>query len=274
MPLSKRIPLEGTINTRDLGGYEGKDGKHISFKRILRTDDLSNLTSKDIAFLVKEYHPKWIIDLRSANETAKRPDKEIPGCRYVRLPFHENDIKMKDRHSIFNLSDQHLDHLIDFIFFMDFDGSVDKAMEKSNIEFFSTPKARESLRNFLSILKDNKERAVLFHCADGKDRTGFGAAFLLSLLGVSFEDIFKDYLMTNNNTKDKAMKRKEFLEANNFPNEDLKQGLIEIAGVKKNWLEAGVKEVERKYVNFERFAQTELDFTQQDLKELRNNYLR
>lgn len=44
MELSKRINLEGTINTRDLGGYEGFEGKHIVFNKLIRTDSLSQLT--------------------------------------------------------------------------------------------------------------------------------------------------------------------------------------------------------------------------------------
>lgn len=37
---------------------------------------------------------------------------------------------------------------------------------------------------------------LVFHCAAGKDRTGFVAAMLLSALGVSREQILEDYLLT------------------------------------------------------------------------------
>ena len=72
MELSKRINLEGTINTRDLGGYEGFEGKHIVFNRLIRTDSLSQLTKNDINFLVDNYNPKWDIDLRSEDEIKKK----------------------------------------------------------------------------------------------------------------------------------------------------------------------------------------------------------
>lgn len=38
---------------------------------------------------------------------------------------------------------------------------------------------------------------VLFHCAAGKDRTGAAAAALLSIAGVSRDDIYADYLRSN-----------------------------------------------------------------------------
>jgi protein-tyrosine phosphatase len=38
---------------------------------------------------------------------------------------------------------------------------------------------------------------VVFHCTAGKDRTGFAAALLLSVLGVDRDTIMQDYLLTN-----------------------------------------------------------------------------
>ena len=38
---------------------------------------------------------------------------------------------------------------------------------------------------------------VVFHCTAGKDRTGFAAALLLSVLGVERGTIMQDYLLTN-----------------------------------------------------------------------------
>jgi protein tyrosine/serine phosphatase len=42
-----------------------------------------------------------------------------------------------------------------------------------------------------------KSDPLLFHCTAGKDRTGLAAALVLSALGVSEADIWKDYLLTN-----------------------------------------------------------------------------
>jgi protein-tyrosine phosphatase len=38
--------------------------------------------------------------------------------------------------------------------------------------------------------------ALLFHCTAGKDRTGFGAALILSALGVDRDTVLEDYLAT------------------------------------------------------------------------------
>ena len=58
-----RLPLEGTKNTRDLGGYPTKDNKVTKFHTFIRSDRLTNITDKDNEFL-KNYGITDIIDLR------------------------------------------------------------------------------------------------------------------------------------------------------------------------------------------------------------------
>ena len=49
------------------------------------------------------------------------------------------------------------------------------------------------------------EYAILYHCTEGKDRTGMVTALLLLLLGVSREDIVEDYLYTNKRNRKRAV---------------------------------------------------------------------
>lgn len=275
MELSKRINLEGTINTRDLGGYEGFEGKHIVFNRLIRTDSLSQLTKNDITFLVDNYNPKWDIDLRSEDEIKRDTDVVIPGCEFIRLSLHNNSQKqMVDHHTQYHLSDGRLDGLIDFIYFMSDDGDVDKAMQKSNHAYFTHKEAIESQKKFLELCRDNKEGSLLFHCKDGKDRTGFMAALILEVLGVKREDIMKDYLMTNIYTKAKADERREFLEENNFSNKNLLEGLVAITGVRECWLKSALDTIDEVYGGIIGYCKQILSTTEEDIKIIRENYLR
>lgn len=52
-------------------------------------------------------------------------------------------------------------------------------------------------REFFSLLARCENLPLLFHCTAGKDRTGFAAAMFLSALGVSRDDIFRDYLLSS-----------------------------------------------------------------------------
>lgn len=274
MALSERIPLKGTINTRDLGGYRGKEGKAIVFKRLLRTDSLHALTREDVSFLVSRYLPRWVIDFRGLQEAKGAPDVPIPGCSYLRLPFRPDDqISLPERHASYGLSHGHMNHLIDYIYSMDPKGTVDGAMEESNRAYLASPKAIESLRKMLQIAKDNKEGAVLLHCADGKDRTGFAVALLLSILGVSREDILRDYLKTNEYTHEKAVRRREMLLKEGLKDEAMLQNLVDIAGVKERWLKAGLEELDKNYGGPLGYAETVLTLSKEDAEEIRENYL-
>src|SRR5688500_9614894 len=62
------IDLDGAVNVRDLGGLPTGDGRATRRGRVLRSDNLQDLTLGDIRLLVDDYALKHVIDLRSAAE--------------------------------------------------------------------------------------------------------------------------------------------------------------------------------------------------------------
>jgi len=56
---------------------------------------------------------------------------------------------------------------------------------------------REDWRRFFKLLGERDVYPLLFHCSAGRDRTGVGAAMLLSMLGVDRERIVADFLESN-----------------------------------------------------------------------------
>jgi protein-tyrosine phosphatase len=48
------------------------------------------------------------------------------------------------------------------------------------------------------IVEAPEDGGILWHCAQGKDRTGWGAAFLLFALGVDKDTIIADFEISNN----------------------------------------------------------------------------
>ncbi|MDB5947326.1 MAG: hypothetical protein JWQ33_2352, partial [Ramlibacter sp.] len=55
---------------------------------------------------------------------------------------------------------------------------------------------------FSHLLESNDP--LVFHCTAGKDRTGVAAALVLLALGVSREEVMRDYLLTNERLKPKT----------------------------------------------------------------------
>ena len=56
---------------------------------------------------------------------------------------------------------------------------------------------REDWRRFFKLLAERDVYPLLFHCSAGRDRTGVGAAMLLSMLGVARDRIVADFLESN-----------------------------------------------------------------------------
>ena len=62
------LQLDGTANTRDLGGLPTTDGGRTLPNRILRSDNLQTLTDEDVERLVGEIGLRQVIDLRTSAE--------------------------------------------------------------------------------------------------------------------------------------------------------------------------------------------------------------
>ncbi|MDL2284488.1 tyrosine-protein phosphatase [Oxalobacter sp. OttesenSCG-928-P03] len=169
----KRITLEKTWNTRDLGGYTGVNGKKVISGKLFRTDELASLTEKDQETL-SAIPLAIIVDFRSIKEQQAKPDR-LPKStwRYYLLPITPG--KLSD------LQDSKIDESI---------------MIRAYREMVSDSEAIAQYREFFRILQSDSNEPVAFHCAAGKDRTGIAAALILYSLGVDEKTIMEDYLLS------------------------------------------------------------------------------
>ena len=75
------LPMDGSYNTRELGGYKTKDGKFVKWGVLYRSDKLSDLSSTDEQYL-QNLGIKRIVDFRSATEKTEDPDIIPEGIDY------------------------------------------------------------------------------------------------------------------------------------------------------------------------------------------------
>jgi protein-tyrosine phosphatase len=167
------IKLEGCRNFRDLGGYKRADGRETRFGKLYRADDLSKLTENDLMTL-KELGINIAIDLRQSREVYAKP---------YPILLAEDDF-----FSYYNVP------LNDGLNAVDFQGPSPPdlpTLYKSLLKDSSW-----LIKKVFEILLANPNGKAVFHCTVGKDRTGVIAALILSLSGVSEEDIVADYSCT------------------------------------------------------------------------------
>jgi protein-tyrosine phosphatase len=177
LPLS--VPLQGISNFRDLGGYRAKDGRRVRAGRVFRAATLAGITPQDQRVL-ESLGLTAICDLRGIKERERLPDPALPGATAVHLPIEPTvGASLRD---IAHTREATGEDVLSI---------MRRGYQAYAIDFAS------HYRRILTLAADPGQAAIVFHCSAGKDRTGFGAALLLSALGVAWDDVMEDYLATN-----------------------------------------------------------------------------
>lgn len=169
-----RLPLNGTVNTRELGGYPTTDGKTTKYHIFLRSDALTNLSNEDNVFL-KEYGITDIIDLR--------------GSTAIQSTFISDDSINKNYFNFhyIPLSNKKIEEYVkNNQYSDDFNFGIGYSYLLEN---------KAKIKEIFDVLANSKG-CVLFHCAAGKDRTGVVAALILGLCNVPTQDIIANYEVT------------------------------------------------------------------------------
>ena len=83
----RRLPLEGAVNFRDLGGYRGGDGRYIRWGLVYRSNDLPNLTAGDYEYL-RGLGIRLVCDVRTETERTRSPTHWIgPAPEFITAPI-------------------------------------------------------------------------------------------------------------------------------------------------------------------------------------------
>ncbi|HNA90550.1 MAG TPA: tyrosine-protein phosphatase, partial [Anaerolineales bacterium] len=109
------------------------------------------------------------------------------------------------------------------------------------------------------------------HCTAGKDRTGFAAASLLRILGVSQEVILEDYLLTNHYLLSAYKWNLMFaglVKGRHFAN--YIRGFLQ---AHPDYLTAAFKAAEQAHGSFEDYVRAGLGLNDKDVNRLKDMYL-
>ena len=174
------LELEEGINFRELGGYLTEDGRKIKWHKLLRCGSMAQLTKNDVDYL-DQYGVRYIIDLRSPEESNYSPDKYPDKAQYFQDTVYPFSFSLFKNLGIINNMRLGASN-------MDFG-------RQTYLQMLLDPHAQAAYRKMFNILLENDKEgeSVVFHCTAGKDRTGVAAFLILSALGVSEKQIVEDY---------------------------------------------------------------------------------
>ena len=158
----RHLPLPGTRNLRDVGGYPAAGGRQTRWRTLLRTDSLDVLPDTSQERLL-ELGLRQVIDLRWPSELDQAPSvfHASDRLRYTSIPLLADDptphvgLAGMYRHIL----DERATQLVDVV---------------------------------RALLAPDGAPAVI-GCAAGKDRTGVAIALVLSVVGVPHDLIVGDY---------------------------------------------------------------------------------
>lgn len=162
----RNIYVDGVTNFRDLGGHSIGNNKTVNQGLIYRSARFNeNLTS---------------------TVTPVITEKGLEMVSNVLKIKSEIDLRMVSNNEVGALTDE--------------------SVLGENVNYYQCPMGyddnilsinSDEIVNVFKILADRSNYPIVFHCSIGTDRTGMVAFLIEALLGVSEEDIYRDYLMSN-----------------------------------------------------------------------------
>lgn len=243
-------------NFRELGGIETLHGQKVRTDRLLRSGEVYQVNQASLERLANHQLVK-IIDFRSEKEIAERPDDQLQNVAYQWIDI------MKEVPKNASLEDLIRDKNA---------AAVDQHMVAIYEQLAVNAGVQKGYQHFLNTLLTLETGSVLFHCFAGKDRTGIAAALVLELLNVSRENIYADYLKTNQQRE----------KTNHvFLTKAAEQGLnaeqlasIKVAlQVKATYLDRWYQVIDQEYGDVKRYAKECLAIGNAEIQQLQQLYL-
>ena len=169
------------VNFRDMGGLETPYGKLKSGK-LFRTGALYPKCKADEEY-IESMHLDAVVDFRTPNEVADKPDAVPKGAEYIHAMVFEVDAPGISTTSgtigdVFKMSEQ--------------DVETARAFVQKTYSFMAYSKEYDKL---FALMDEGK--TIDFHCTAGKDRTGIAAMLIELSFGRTFDECKAEYLASN-----------------------------------------------------------------------------
>lgn len=253
-------PLEGVKNFRDFGGYEGTANARVKPGRLFRSGHFGEASEKDLAE-IDRFAITVQADLRRPDERERHGDKwPVSGVRRL---FSDKGREVDAPH-------------VNFLRQVAADGEAARGWMR---DYYTEAPYRPALVEtytawFAHLIQLDDNEAALVNCAAGKDRTGILCALTHHTLGVSKDDIFTDYELTNS----AADVESRLPLARDYFNDMLGKSYDDevfrpFLGVEREFLEAAIATIERESGSIDAYLETVLGVDAEHRETIRGKLL-
>ena len=256
------LDIASVPNLRDLGGYETTNGATVVHGLVYRSNQLAPISPEDME-KIAQLGLKNDYDLRTEAERTPVPDQLPAGVNNVWLDVLKDATGSAPTNLLALLQNPEEGNKELG------DGKIEAIFITSYRDFVSLSSAKTAYHELFTSLADQNKLPALFHCTTGKDRTGWAAAALLTLLDVPKETIMKDYLRSNDYILPLYKEVIDgFVDGGGEPS--IPQAIF---GVKVEYLDASFDEMQTTYGTIENYFSEGLGIDDKTQKALRDMYL-
>ncbi|GAB3709550.1 tyrosine-protein phosphatase [Nocardiopsis nanhaiensis] len=252
--------LPSAPNFRDLGGHRTREGLTVRGGLLYRSDALHSISEQDVP-TYNGFGIRQLIDLRTHHERGRLPDQVPDGAEYAAVGVQ--NAEAAGANFVELLADEEQARA------MFGNGAAERFMFDVYRELVTDAEALEGYRDLVERAAKGPT-ALVFHCSAGKDRTGWGAALLLTLLGVDREAITQDYLTSNERQANTDHWMRQLTEHSGLPWSDVEP----MTRVRADYLDSSFGHIEEVYGSFDNYVVDGLKLSGGTLESLRERMLR
>ncbi len=139
--------------------------------------------------------------------------------------------------------------------------------------------ARQQYATLLRQIADPSNRPLAFHCSHGVHRTGTAAAILLATLGVPWETVREDYLLSNDYRKEEVEKRLSELRQLAAENEGIAPDQVDTANMNAfyilqgSYIDGSHDQIVKEFGSLEGYLRQGLGLSEAEIERLRAELL-
>ena len=136
------------------------------------------------------------------------------------------------------------------------------------------PYSQSKFKEFFDVILNNEDGgSILYHCNGGKDRTGITTLFILTLLGVSEEDILNDFAMSDYFNRHYNRSRIILMTLFLFPARKFSRILNSMLHAKRIYLENMIAAINEKFGSVLNYLKEAIDINEEKQNKLKLLYL-
>ena len=195
-PKDRTLVFDGIENARELGGLVMQDGRTIREGVLVRSGELSKASDADVALLKERFALTDVFDFRFELERSRKPDREMEGVTNTWLSTLPQAFLAAFASGRADSTTVQSASLLEALASYAFHPQAQEMAQKLYPAIVTDTTSQKRYGEFLRGVLEAKGGA-LWHCSQGKDRCGWGSAFVLAALGAGRETIVEDFALSN-----------------------------------------------------------------------------